>query len=197
MAETDDQGTLGPSDLPPPRGPIPFSRNFVLARWRSSLRGLLARVAAGGPARGSRLPAGRRRGRIVAMAAVGTVLTAVLVVKVLISAGRSSQKNPVRDKATWEGASWLSIAVSGRDSFARCDDTESTHTGALSNEAWTSREHRPRRISSEVRAALGAAEKQRPAAGDLLIVGCGPCGLAVASVMTAQSVSTGRSQLAL
>ncbi len=132
------------------------------------------------------------------MAAVGTVLTAVLVVEVLISAGRSSQKNPVRDKAAWEGASWLGVAVSGRNSFAMCDDTESTHAGAISNDAWTSREHRPRLISSEVRAALGAAEKkQRPAAGDLLIVGCGPCGLAVASVMAAQSVSTGRSQLAL
>jgi len=66
-----------------------------------------------------------------------------------------------------------------------------------SNEAWTSREHRPKLISPEVRAALGAAENQRSAAGDLLIVGCGPCGLAIASVMAAQSVSTGRSQLAL
>jgi len=104
------------------------------------------------------------------MAAVGTVLTAVLVVEVLISAGRSIQKNPVRDKATWEGASWLGIAVSGRNSFAMCDDTESTHAGAISNEAWTNREHTPKLISPEVRAALGAAENQRPVAGDLLIV---------------------------
>ena len=78
-----------------------------------------------------------------------------------------------------------------------CDDTESTHAGAISNDAWTNREHTPKLISPEARAALGAAEKQRPVAGDLLIVGCGPCGLAVASVMAAKPVSTGCSQLGL
>ena len=42
---------------------------------------------------------------------------------------RSSQKNPVRDKAAWEGASWLGVAVSGRNP-SLCATTQRAHTQA-------------------------------------------------------------------